>query len=86
MQKLGHIMVLREALLLRDDPIARPVSPIAGLQARVSRNDIDPVLNHDLNKFRSCSETGDSNWDFASRKTHYGIFSATPKKRARVTL
>jgi hypothetical protein len=40
-------------------------------------------LNQDLREFWRRGERADSKWDLDSRNTHYGIFPATPKKRAR---
>src|ERR1019366_6477429 len=40
-------------------------------------------LNQDLSKFRGRNERRESKWDLDSRNVPYGIFSATPKKRAK---
>jgi len=40
-------------------------------------------VNQDLSKFRSRNERAESNWELVSRNVPYGIFSATPKKRAK---
>jgi hypothetical protein len=43
-------------------------------------------LNQDLSKFRGRNERPESKWELDSRNVRYGIFSATPKKRAKSPL
>jgi len=45
--------------------------------------DIGMILNQDLSKFRGGNERRESNWELDSHNTQYGIFRATPKKRAK---
>jgi len=40
-------------------------------------------LNQDLSSFWNGNERRESKWELLSRNTHYGIFRATPKKRAK---
>jgi hypothetical protein len=41
------------------------------------------AVNQDHSKFRGRSERRESKWELDSRNVRYGIFSASPKKRAR---
>ena len=70
-------------LLLRNDPVAHPSHflPDPYREGRQPRFRLD--LNQDLSKFRDCHEGAESNWDLDSRNVQYGIFCATPKKRAK---
>jgi hypothetical protein len=49
----------------------------------VGSNDVELDLNQDLSKFRDRNERRESKWELDSRNVPYGIFPATPKKRAR---
>jgi hypothetical protein len=48
-----------------------------------SSNDLGVDFNQDLSKFWRRDERAESEWDLDSRNVPDGIFSATPKKRAR---
>ena len=82
-QKLGHVMFPREAPQLRSDPVARIGShrPDLYREGRQQRYRLD--LNQDLSKFQRRNERRESKWDFVSRNVRYGIFPATPTKRAK---
>ena len=68
--------------MLRGDPIGHRGQRIPVLTASVGSNDVGLDLNQDREKFWSSNERGESKWDLDSHNTQYGIFSATPKKRA----
>jgi len=74
--------VFASDLLLRDDPIAhlRPLSPDLYHEGQQQRHWTD--LNQDLSNFWRLRERPESKWDLDSRNVRYGIFRATPKKRA----
>jgi hypothetical protein len=55
--------------------------PDLNREARQQRYRLD--LNQDLSKFRGRNERPESKWELDSRNVPYGIFCATPKKRAR---
>jgi hypothetical protein len=75
--------VFTSDLLLRNDPVThlRPLLQDLCREGRQQRYRLD--LNQDLNKFRGRNERRESNWDLDSRNVPYGIFRATPKKRAK---
>src|ERR1700739_2796794 len=72
-QKLGHIMFLRETLLLRDDPITHLMPLTTGPKREGRQQRYRPDLNQDLSNFWSRSERAESNWDLDSRNVRYGI-------------
>jgi hypothetical protein len=76
--------VFASDLLLRDDPVAhlRPLSP-SPVSRGSGSNDIGLILTRILSKFQGRNERRESKWELDSRNTHYGIFRATPKKRAK---
>ena len=75
--------VFASDLLLRDDPVShlRYFLPDLSREGRQQRYRLD--LNQDLSKFRDCHERAESKWELDSRNVDYGIFRATPKKRAK---
>ena len=75
--------VFASDLLLRDDPVThlRPLSP-----RPISRGSAATTwlaLNQDLSNFSRLDERRESKWELVSRNTQYGIFSETPKNRAK---
>jgi len=80
--KLGPIAFLQRAPLLGDDPIAHLKPPITG-SALCGSAQRWCDLNQDLSKFWRGAERVESKWDLGSRNVEHGIFSATPKKRAK---
>jgi hypothetical protein len=76
-------MFPREAPQLRSDPVARIGShrPDLYREGRQQRHWID--LNQDLSNFWRLGERRESKWELDSRNVRSGIFSVTPKKRAR---
>jgi hypothetical protein len=52
-----------------------------GIARIISNDTVD--LNQDRTELRSHNERGESKWELDSRNVPYGIFSATPKKRAK---
>ncbi len=75
--------VFASDLVLRNDPVThlRPLLPDLCREGRQQRYRLD--LNQDLNKLRGRNERAESKWDLVSRNVDYGIFRATPKKRAK---
>jgi hypothetical protein len=72
---------------LREDP--RSSSQTAGYQSyivKISSNNISLDLNQDLSKFWRRNERAESKRDLVSHNVPYGIFRATPKKRANSRL
>ena len=82
-QKLGPITFLQRGPQLGDDPVShfRLVTTRPTLQGPVQRRRRD--LNQDRSNFFGRGKRRESKWDLDSRNVPYGIFSATPKKRAK---
>ena len=81
-QKLGRNAVFASDLLLRDDPITHLRALLPDLCREGRQQRYRPDLNQDRNKFWRNDERAESKWELDSRNVKYGIFRATPKKRA----
>ena len=82
-QTLGHIVFLQEAPLLRDDPIAH-LGPLTAERAHESwQRRIDLILTKNSARIGVAASEVSQNGNRIRIKSEYGIFSATPKKRAK---
>jgi hypothetical protein len=82
-QKLGPITLLQRGPPLGNDPVShfRLVATRPTLRGPVQRR--RRHLNQDRSNFFGRGKRRESKWDLDSRNVPYGIFSATPKKRAK---
>jgi hypothetical protein len=81
--ELGPIAFLQRGPQLGDDPVAHLRTPSTSPTLRRPAATMSTDLNQDLNIFWSRNERAESKWDLDSRNVDYGIFRATPKKRAK---
>jgi hypothetical protein len=68
---------------LRDDPVAHLRPRVRTYIVRVSSNIVFLDLNQNLSNFWRRDERAESKRELDSRNVPYGIFCATPKKRAK---